>query len=54
MTINELIDLAQNRLIFLNNIRGEAVRMGDATRVEQLDEEIIKTQLTLDQLRTLV
>lgn len=54
MTVKDLIVLSENRLVFLNQARSDAVRIGDVVRLEQIDQEIISTQITLDQLRTLV
>ena len=54
MTLAELIQLVSYRLAALNSARASAVAVGDLNQVVSLDSQINQTQLTLDQLRSLV
>lgn len=54
MTLEELIHLVQNKLTALNSSRATAASFGDVNQVVLLDMQITETQLTLDQLNTLV
>jgi len=54
MTIEQLIKLTENRLLYLQGARSAAWASGDVMGVAQADEQIAETQLTLDQLKTLV
>ena len=54
MSIAELIRLMEARLAALNSARASAAAVGDIEQITQLDAEVAQTQLTLDQLRTLV
>jgi hypothetical protein len=53
MTLSDLITIMTNRLASLNGARGSAVSVGDLVQVAKLDAEIVETQQTLDQLRSL-
>lgn len=54
MSLAELIQLVQNKLSALNSARASAASVGDINQVILLDAQIAETQLTLDQLKTLV
>jgi hypothetical protein len=54
MSLAELIKLVQNKLSALNSARASAAAVGDLSQVVALDAQISETQLTLDQLKTLV
>ncbi len=54
MTLAELIQLVSYKLAALNSARASAVSVGDMNQVVSLDSQIAQTQLTLDQLKTLV
>ena len=54
MSLAELIQLVQNKLSALNSARASAAAVGDINQVVLLDAQIAETQLTLDQLKTLV
>jgi hypothetical protein len=54
MTLEQLIRLMEARIAHLNNARATAAANGDVTQVMVIDENIVQTQTTLDQLRTLV
>lgn len=54
MNLDDLIRLLQARLAALNSARGTAAAVGDIGRVGELDAEIAQTQITLDQVRSLV
>ena len=54
MSIDDLIRLMEARLAALNSARASAAAVGDLAQITRLDEEVSQTQLTIDQLRTLV
>lgn len=54
MTIEQLINLTENRLLYLQGARSAAWASGDADGVARLDSDIAQTQETLNQLLTLV
>lgn len=54
MNLDDLIRLLEARLAALNGARATAAAVGDIGRVGQLDAEVAATQITLDQVRTLV
>jgi hypothetical protein len=54
MSLAELIQLVQAKLAALNSARASAAAVGDINQVVLLDAQIAETQLTLDQLKTLV
>ena len=54
MSVQDLIALLENRLIFSQAQRDSAVQRGDVSMVQQLDADITSTTASLDQLRTLV
>jgi hypothetical protein len=53
MSITELIRLMEAHLAALNSARASAAAIGDLVQVTRLDADVLKTQTTLDQLRTL-
>jgi hypothetical protein len=53
MTLAELIQLVSYKLSALNSARASAVSIGDLNQVVSLDAQILQTELTLDQLRSL-
>jgi hypothetical protein len=53
MTVDQLISMAQNRLVILNEQKNQAIAVGDVIRISQLDTEIFQTETTLAQLKTL-
>ena len=50
MTIAELITIARARLIYLNQQRETAVRLGDADQTSRIDQELSLTEETLTKL----
>lgn len=54
LTVPELIKACERRLTHLQSVRGSAMVLGDIAQVDRLDNEIIQTQDTLNQLQTLV
>ena len=40
MTIEEIINLLNNKLIFLNNTRNVAIQQGDLSQLIELDRQI--------------
>lgn len=54
MNIAELIKLMENQLSALNNAKASAGAIGDITQYNAIEIQILETQITLDQLRTLV
>lgn len=53
MTISELIQVCERRIVHLQTVRGSAVALGDMTQIAGVDVEIAATQATLNQLRKL-
>ena len=53
MTVQKLIQLAERRLVRLEQERINAELIGDVDAMARLDGEIGETQTTLNQLRTL-
>lgn len=53
MSVAELIRLMENKLSALNNAKATAGAVGDITQVNAIEIQILDTQMTLDQLRTL-
>ena len=54
MSLAELIRLLEARIATLNIARATASANGDLQQVLLIDDDIVKTQTTLDQLKTLV
>lgn len=50
MTVNELVVILQNRLITLAEARKSAVASGDVERVLQVDNDLLSTTMTIEQL----
>lgn len=53
MTVTELINLAEARILYLSAQRETAVRLGDAIQLTQIEAELGETQTTLEQLSAL-
>lgn len=53
MSIEDLIRLMEARLAALNSARATAASVGDLAQVTRIDADVVQTQTTLDQLRTL-
>jgi hypothetical protein len=53
MTLDDLKLILANRVSTLGQQRSHAVTIGDLARVNELDAEIVDTELTLAQLDTL-
>lgn len=53
MTVQELIQMLERRVVYLQSVRTSATALGDVQQVERVDVEINETQDTLNQLRTL-
>jgi hypothetical protein len=54
MSISELIELCERRLIYLGNLRSSAVALGDLVQIESIDSQVAKTTETKNLLLTLV
>jgi len=54
MTIEQLIQLAKNKLPVLNEQKIYHTQMGDVTKLMELDTEISQTDTTLEKLKTLL
>lgn len=54
MSISELIELCERRLIYLGNLRSSAVALGDLAQIESIDSQVAKTTETKNLLLTLV
>ena len=53
MTIPELIQASERRIVYLQGLRASASALGDLQQVNSLDAQIAETQDTLNKLRTL-
>jgi hypothetical protein len=53
MTIEQLIEMTQNRLTILNEQKIQYTKLGDVSKVTELDTEIFKTETTLNKLKSL-
>jgi hypothetical protein len=53
MNVEYLIQLLNNKLIVLNNAKIQAFNSGDLVTINTLDEDILATEATLNQLRLL-
>ena len=51
MTVNQIIEMLQNRIVHLSQARSSAAALGDIARVASLDEDLAETELTLATLR---
>ena len=54
MKVPDLIRLLQKKIAALNSARSTAEALGDIDQIVVIDAQITETQLTLDQLNTLV
>ena len=54
MTILELIELCERRLVYLGHLRSSAAALGDLTQIELIDSQVAKTMETKNLLSTLV
>ena len=54
MTIEQLIQLAENKLSVLNEQKKYHIQMGDVNKIIEMDGEIFKTEITLEKLKTLL
>lgn len=52
MTLNEILQIMQNRIIALNEARKAAVNAGDLERVVQIDSDLVTTKTVIAQLQT--
>jgi hypothetical protein len=53
MTIEEIIQILENRLVFLNSQKDIFVSQGDLSSIERLNQEILITELTLTKLQNI-
>lgn len=53
MTVQKLIQMAERRIVYLEQTKINAEAIGDADAVARIDAEVAETQATLAQLRTL-
>lgn len=54
MTVQELIDLAQLRINYLNSQKSAVVQTGNVTELTRIETELLQTQDTLNLLQGLV
>jgi hypothetical protein len=54
MSISELIELCERRLIYLGQLRSSAFALGDISQIESIDSQMAKTTETRNLLLTLV
>jgi hypothetical protein len=47
MTVAQIIDLVQHRIVHLSQLRSSAAALGDLPLVASLDEELAESELTL-------
>jgi hypothetical protein len=51
MNLLELITILENKLVFLQNERTALVQYGDLANIAIIDDMIVKTNVTLSQLK---
>lgn len=54
MTIAQLIEMCERRLVHLNAVRGSAVALGDLNQIDEIDGQIASTTETRNLLMTLL
>lgn len=54
MTVQELNDLAQLRINYLNSQKSAVVQMGNVTELTRIETELLQTQDTINLLQGLV
>jgi hypothetical protein len=54
MSISELIEMCERRLVYLGHLRSSASALGDIAQVESIDSQVAKTTETKNLLLTLV
>lgn len=54
MTIEQIITLLENKIVFIRSQLTAATQRGDMVAVDQCSNDLSTTQSTLDQLRTLM
>jgi hypothetical protein len=47
MTVSQIIEMLQNRIVHLSQLRSSAAALGDIPRVASIDEDLAETELTL-------
>jgi hypothetical protein len=47
MTVSQIIEMLEKRIVHLSQLRSSAAALGDIPRVASLDEDLAETQLTL-------
>lgn len=50
MSIAELIEMMNRRLVYLSQLRTSAISLGDVDQADKVDAEIASTQETLNKL----
>jgi hypothetical protein len=54
MSIAELIELCERRLVYLGQLRSSAAALGDIAQIESIDSQMARTTETRNLLLTLV
>ncbi len=54
MSIQELLELCERRLVYLGHLRSSAASLGDIAQIEMIDSQIATTTETKNLLLTLV
>jgi hypothetical protein len=54
MTVEQIITLLDNKIVFIQAQLTSAIQRGDLVSAEQFNGELVTTQTTLDQLKTLL
>jgi hypothetical protein len=52
MTVAQIIEMLERRIVHLSQLRSSAAALGDIARVTLLDQDLAETELTLATLRT--
>jgi hypothetical protein len=47
MTVSEIIEMLERRIVQLGQLRSSAVTLGDIARVAAIDSDLAETELTL-------
>ena len=47
MTVSQIIEMLERRIVYLSQLRSSAAVLGDIARVASLDEDLAETEFTL-------
>ncbi len=54
MKLDHILSIMQNRILTLTEARKTAVTAGDIERIEQLDGDILTTENTVEQIKSML